>query len=283
MGTSVMKSIDTHVHLWDPSLCSYSWTKAVPALDRRFRLIDYLEATRALGVMKVVLVEADVDEFHLLDETRHLLSLAEDDGLVGGVVAGGRPEYPGFAKYLDQIVANPKLKGIRRVLHTQADDLTQSSVFVENIKLCAQYNLSFDLCVLPRQLRSAIKLVEQCPGVEFVLDHCGCPDLKGNALGPWREMIKAISVHPNIVCKVSGLVGYSGHETWDLEDVRPCVDHVVDCFGWDRLMFGSDWPVCTLSTSPKEWLEVVGFFTRKVEEDQRLDLLSRTAERVYRL
>ena len=278
-----MTSVDTHVHVWDLSRFSYSWTKGVPALHQSFGMEQYREANRDTNISKVVLVEADVDEPYILDEARFLLSLAERDNLVGGVVTGCRPEKADFAKYLQQIAGHPQLKGVRRVLHSQPDDLGQSRVFIENVQRLQQYGLSYDICVLERQLPSVINLVKECPGVTFILDHCGGPQATSKVLDPWRARVREISQYPNVACKISGLVGYEGRDAWVLEDIRPCVEHVIHCFGWERVIFGSDWPVCTLSTNPKEWIESVSTLTRDHSEDNRLDLFSRNAEKFYRL
>ena len=244
---------------------------------------DYLEATRGVELSKSVHVEADVDEPFMLAETRHILSLAEQDNPLSGIVACGRPEHPGFAAYLEQIAGHPELKGIRRVLHTQPDDLGQTPLFVENIRLLEQYGLSFDICVLARQLPVAINLARECPGVSFILDHCGVPRVKEKVLDPWRKHMEELSRFPNIVSKVSGLVAYADPENWTAEDLRPYVEHVTNCFGWDRVMFGSDWPVCTLSATFREWLEALLFLTRDAKENCRRKLFYENAARVYRL
>ncbi|MGA7927335.1 MAG: amidohydrolase family protein, partial [Candidatus Sulfotelmatobacter sp.] len=158
-----MQIIDTHQHLWDPDLFRYSWLNSLPALNRPFRMPDYLEAAKGLNVVKSVHLEADVDEPYMLDETRHLLALADQpDNPLEGIVACGRPENEDFKSYLDQIANHPKLKGIRRVLHTQADEVGQGATFINNVAALSAYGLSFDLCVLARQLPAAIKLVSQC-------------------------------------------------------------------------------------------------------------------------
>jgi predicted TIM-barrel fold metal-dependent hydrolase len=230
-----------------------------------------------------VFVEADVDEPYLLGEARHVLSLAEGDNPLAGVVAGCRPERADFQAYLDQIAGHPKLKGLRRVLHTQPDGLAESPLFIENVRRLERYRLSFDLCVLARQLPSAISLVRQCPGVSFVLDHGGNPLVKERQLDPWRALLAEIASFPNVVCKVSGLVTQANAESWTPEDLRPYVNHVIECFGWERVMFGSDWPVCTLAASYQEWVEALLFLTRDAGEQERRKLFEENARRVYRL
>lgn len=278
-----MKIIDTHQHMWDLDLFTYSWLDGVPSLRKSFRMDDYLKAIQGLEVEKSVHLEADVDETYMLDETRHILALAEQENPLEGVVACGRPEKPHFAEYLDQVTSHPKLKGIRRVLHTQPDDLGQSALFAENIRLLERYGLSFDICVLAHQLPIAIRLVRECPGVSFILDHCGVPQVKERILDPWRQHVLELSKFPNVVCKVSGLVAYADPEKWTPEDLRPYVSHVIECFGWDRVMFGSDWPVCTLSAPLQKWVETLLFLTRDAGEERQRKLFFENAVRVYRL
>lgn len=245
---------------------------------------DYLEATRGLDVEKSVHVEADVDEPYMLEETRHILKLAEQkDNPLAGVVAGGRPEKNGFRNYLDKVAGHAALKGVRRVLHTQPDSLGQGRTFIENVRILQSYGLSFDICVLARQLPIAISLVRECPGVTFILDHCGGPQVKEKALDPWRAQIREIAGLHNVFCKVSGLVAYADPVNWTPEDLRPFVDHIIECFGWDRVIFGSDWPVCTLSASLKRWVETLAFLTQGANESERNKLFYANAGRIYRL
>jgi predicted TIM-barrel fold metal-dependent hydrolase len=278
-----MKIIDTHQHLWDLDLFTYAWLDDVPSLRRSFRMEDYLKAGEGLGIEKSVHLEADVDEAHMLDETRHILALAEQDNLLEGVVACGRPEKPHFADYLDQIAGHPKLKGIRRVLHTQPDEIGQSSLFAENVRLLEAYGLSFEFCVRAHQLPIVIRLISDCPKVSFILDHCGNPQVKEQVFDPWRRDIQEASKFPNVVCKVSGILANADLEKWTPEDVRPYVEHVIECFGWDRVMFGSDWPVCTLAAPLRKWVETLKLLTSSAGEENQQKLFYENAARVYRL
>lgn len=280
----MVKIIDTHQHLWDMDLFSFTWCKDQPVLNRSFRMQDYLEAIQGLNIEKSVHLEADVDEPYMLEETRYILKLAEDPtNPLTGVVACGRPEYEGFREYVEKIAGHPALKGIRRVLHTQPDAVGQSPAFIENVKALSSYGLSFDICVLARQLPIAIHLVKQCPNVTFILDHCGVPQVKEKILDPWREHIRAISRFPNVYCKISGLVAYADPQNWTAEDLRPYVEHVIESFGWDRVMFGSDWPVCTLSATLKKWVETLSFLTENESPENRQKLFYENARRIYRL
>ncbi len=279
-----MQIVDTHQHLWDLDLFRYSWLSNLPQLNRSFRMADYLVATSGLNVVKSVHLEADVDEPYMLDETRHLLALADQpDNPLEGIVACGRPENKDFRSYLDKIAGHPKLKGIRRVLHTQPDEIGQEPAFVENVAALSTYGLSFDICVLARQLPIAISLVSKCPNVAFILDHCGVPQVKEKSLDPWRAHIAEIAKFPNVSCKISGLVAYADSKTWTAEALRPYVEHVIASFGWDRVVFGSDWPVCTLSASFRQWVEALQAITHAAGETNQRKLFRDNALQLYRL
>lgn len=278
-----MRIIDTHQHLWDTGRFSFSWCKDIPLLNRSFHMDDYMHAIEGTGIEKSVHVEADVDEPFMIAETEYILALAEaKDNPLAGVVACGRPEKSGFREYLDQIAGYPALKGIRRVLHTQPDEVGRSEMFVKNLEVLPSYGLSFDICIRARQLPIAINLVGQCPGVSFILDHCGVPRVSEKQPEAWRRDIREISGFPNVVCKISGLVTEAGAD-WTPGDLRPYVDYIVECFGWDRVMFGSDWPVCTLSSTLARWVKTLDELTRAAPQQDREKLFYKNAARVYRL
>jgi len=279
-----MQIVDTHQHLWDLDLFQYSWLASVPSLNRSFRMPDYIAATKGLDVVKSVHLEADVDEQHMLDETRHLLALADrPDNPLEGIVACGRPESETFRTYVDRIAGNARLKGIRRVLHTQPDELGQRETFVRNVAALSEYGLSFDICVLARQLPIAINLVSKCPDVTFILDHCGVPQVKEKKLDPWRTELAELARFPNVSCKISGLVAYADPRTWTVEDLRPFIEHAIASFGWDRVLFGSDWPVCTLSATYRQWVEALEAVTEDAGEANQKKLFHDNAIRIYRL
>jgi predicted TIM-barrel fold metal-dependent hydrolase len=278
-----MHIVDAHHHLWDLTQFTYSWLKNIPKLNRSFGMAEYLEATRGLGVEKSVHVEADVDDRYMLDETLQAARLAAQGNPIAGVVATARPERPDFEAFISRLAENSKVKGIRRVLHVQPDSVGESPLFAQNVARLEAYGFSFDFCVQERQLPIAIRIVRDCPKVNFVLDHCGSPRVKEKLLDPWRRNIREIAAFPNVVCKVSGLVAYADFDRWTREDLQPYVEHVIECFGWDRVMFGSDWPVCTLAASFQRWVETLSFLLRDASESEREKLFAANAERVYRL
>jgi len=279
-----MKIVDTHQHLWDKELFHYAWLRPLPKLDRSFRLNDYRDAGGGLEIDKTVFVECDVDESQMMDEALHVLRMADDYGSrIAGIVVSGRPEHDGFMAHLDALAAHPKVKGLRRILHTGPDEIGQGKTFIENVGRLTGYGLSFDVCVLARQLPVAINLASKCPNVSFVLDHCGVPDVKGQSLHPWRDHILELSKFPNVSCKISGLVAYADPANWKAADLHPIVEHVIESFGWDRVMFGSDWPVCNLTASFTKWVETLLTLTHSAGEANQRKLFRENAMRIYRL
>lgn len=274
-----MRIIDTHLHVIYPDRFSYPWLAGAPRIDRAFPVEEYMRRAEALGIEKALHMEVDVAENDMEAETEFVTSL---DPRIVGAIASGRPESDGFPAYLDRLVANSKVKGLRRVLHVVPDDVSASDRFAENVGLLARHGLTFDLCVLARQLGIGQALVDRCPDVQFVLDHCGVPDIEGGGFDAWRERITGIARRPNVAAKISGVIAYGGDD-WTIGDLRPYVEHVIDSFGWDRVVWGSDFPVCTQTASLERWVEVTNELTKGASESERTRLLSANAERIYRL
>lgn len=279
-----MEIIDAHHHLWDRGRFNYQWLKQQPALDRDFILRDYEEVIRGTGVTRSVHVQAEVDPLFGIQESRWILSMADAAGPVAGVVGWAPIEQDGLGDFLQKLGTHPKLKGIRRLIQSEADpQFCARPQFVAGVRKLAPLKLSFDLCVYHPQLAAAIQLVRQVPEVNFVLDHIGKPAIKDKVQEPWKTQLRELAALPNVWCKVSGMVTEADWNTWQAEDLRPYLDQVIDCFGFGRLMFGSDWPVCTLAASYQRWLEVVQEAVRGASGAEQRQLFWDTAAAFYRL
>jgi predicted TIM-barrel fold metal-dependent hydrolase len=278
-----MHLVDTHQHLWDLGRFPHSWCASVPPLHRTFTLADYATAASGTAITKTVFMECDVDEPHAFDEARVIQELPDGPYVPACIVASARPERPGFRAEHFRLAQLPKVRGIRRVLHTQRDDLAREPLLAENLRLLPEFGFTFDVCALPRQLAAVRTLIERCPDVTFILDHCGVPDVKARAFAPWREDMARLAALPNVSCKISGLVAYADAATWTVDDLRPWFDHVVACFGYDRLVWGGDWPVCTLAASLARWVEATHVLTARASASARAQLYHLNAERLYRV
>jgi len=272
--------IDTHCHLIYRDRFRYPWLAAEPRLDRDCTVDDYLPQARAAGITGVLHMEVDVDPADSEAEAAFTGGLGAP---FVGTIAGCRPEDADFPDKLERLAAIVGVKGVRRILHTEPDALAQAPLFAANLGRLAQYGMSFDFCVLPHQIPTAIALARACPDVQFVLDHCGVPDVKARALEPWRSGVRAIADLPNVAAKLSGIVAYADPQGWTVDDLRPYAEHVIESFGWDRMMWGSDHPVCTRAASLGRWMDATHGLLAGASETEKAKLLGRTARRIYRL
>ena len=276
--------VDTHLHLVYRDRLRYPWLAGVAPLNRDFDYETYAVEARRCGVTDALHMEVDVEPDDIELETRNVEGLAgQPHSLLRGAISACRPEDDGFPAFLDRQLADPFVKGFRRVLHVVPDDLSESVTFRANIKRLAEAARPFDLCVRPDQIGKAIALADLAPSVQFVLDHCGVPAIKDRAEHPWREHIAEIARRPNVAVKISGVVAYAEPETWTVDDIRPYVEHAIDSFGWDRVVWGSDWPVCTLTASLSIWVAATHAITLGCSADERARLFSVNARRIWRL
>jgi predicted TIM-barrel fold metal-dependent hydrolase len=278
-----VRLVDTHLHLWDPALIPCSWCAGIPALDRSFGLDDYARAAAGTGITKAVFVECDVDDPHQLAEARRIEAIAAAHPLVAGIVASGRPESADFPAHLDALAALPHVRGLRRVLHVVRDDLCLEPRFAANVRRLGPLGLTFDLCARPHQLPAVLRLVEACPEVTFILDHCGLPDLRGGDAGPWRAALARLAAHPRLHCKVSGLVTQADPARGTAADLRPWFGEVVAAFGPRRIVWGGDWPVCTLASPLSRWVDATRELAADLAPADQARFLHLNAESLYRV
>lgn len=281
--------IDTHQHLLYPELFRYSWAASFPALQGNFRIEEYNTASQGCGITGTIFMEVDVDTDQSAGEAAFFCRLAENpENQILGVIAATRPENSGFEDYLDSIV-HPALKGIRRVLHTQPDGLSQTSTFRDNIVRLGKRGLTFDLCCAQRQLGLALDLARACPETTFILDHCGVPDIAGNdaphgdGFKTWAAAIRELANLPHVHGKISGLTAYAAEPQRTATHLQPYIDTMLETFGPSRLVWGGDWPVVNLGSGLRAWCEIT---TRLLEGLPAADLANvqdSTARRLYRV
>jgi L-fuconolactonase len=277
--------VDSHVHLWNPAQLRYSWLDGLPALNRAFLPADFVAAIANSNVSKIIFVECGCEPVQSLAEVNWISDLAKTEPRLKGIVAHAPLEKGETVRAdLDKLTVNSLVKGVRRNLQGERDaEFCLQSGFVAGIKLLAEFGFTFDLCLRHEQLRSAVELVRSIPQVTFVIDHCGKPDVRGRGVEPWATDLKALAALPNVVCKISGLATEADWKNWQPADLKIYFERTLEYFGFDRILFGGDWPVTTLATSYKRWLETVrGFFSFATESD-RAKLFQTNAERIYRV
>jgi L-fuconolactonase len=278
--------IDTHVHLWDPEHFRIPWLSDAGILNKRYALPEYQQSTQGIEVEGIVYVEVDVAPQLALLEAQWVAAQTHKDFSVLGIVAHAPIEFGEQVRaYLDELVKiSPRIKGVRRLLQGESDSAyCLRPNFVRGIQMLAEYGLSFDICVVHRQLASVVELVRRCPDVTFVLNHIGKPDIKEHVLDPWRDDIKVLAAYPNVFCKVSGLVTEADTEHWVSDDLAPYVVYVLDAFGEDRVLFGSDWPVVLNAANYQRWVETLDALTVNISVDAKHKLWNENARSCYRL
>ncbi|WP_406697853.1 amidohydrolase family protein [Singulisphaera sp. Ch08] len=278
--------IDTHQHLWDLTRFRLPWLTADSPLAKSFLMDDYLKAVEGLGVVKSVYMEVDVEPAQHKAEADYVIDLCRRHvGPMVGAVIGGRPVSDGFAADLDRYKDEPAIKGIRQVLHggSTPRGYCLDPKFIRGIRLLGERGLSFDLCMRSGELSDGAQLIDACPGTSFILDHCGNPSVREKDLAAWRADISRLAERKNLVCKVSGIVASAAPDPWTSDDLAPIVNHVLSAFGPDRVIFGGDWPVCTLAATPRQWVEALRTIVQARSEVERRKLFHDNALRVYRL
>jgi len=194
-------------------------------------------------------------------------------------------ERPDLAAYLDQLseIDDGRIVGVRRSFEFEDPDFARRDEVVAGVEEVASRGLVCDMVLYHPALPAAIELVRACPEARFVLDHLGKPPIRDGVLRQWRERIADLASLPNVVCKISGLMTEADPTSWRTEDLLPCIDHAIRCFGWNRVLFGSDWPVCKLAGTYERWLEVVSRAVQDASAEQKRALFVENARRTYRL
>ena len=274
--------IDTHLHLVSREHITYPWLTDVPALNHDWTYDEYESTAKRIGISGVLHMEVDCAPEFIETENAFVADLmARPGSLMRGAISSARPEAEDFTSFLDRL--DPKVvKGIRRVLHVVPDALSQDTGFRANVGLIGKKGLPFDICVSQRQLDLAIDLADACPNTVFVLDHCGVPDIAGDGYKDWEKSITRLAERPHVNAKISGISAYAAPD-WTLETLRPYVEHIIESFGWDRVVWGSDSPVCTLNSSLDQWMAATQVFIAGASETERAAFARGNAKRIWNI
>jgi L-fuconolactonase len=278
--------VDSHVHLWDPTRFRMPWLDGNERIGKPFGLAEFREHSAGIEVEGIVYLPVEVTPPYALLEAQWVADQPADGPPILGIVPWAPLEDGDRARsFLDAMVAiDPRIKGIRRLYQGEPDlEFCIRPDFIRGVQILPEYGLSFDLGIFHQHLKNTITLVRACPNVSFVLDHIGKPDIKGGMVQPWQDEIRELASSPNVVCKVSGMVTEADPDAWTTADLRPYVEHVLESFGEDRVMFGGDWPVVLMASPYRRWVEALDEITAGLSDAAKRKLWNENARRFYRL
>lgn len=273
--------IDSHHHFWNYNPEEYGWIDdSMQMLRRDFLPTDLKAAIEAVGIEGVVSVQARQTTV----ETQWLLDFAAANEFVLGVVGWVELCCSSVNEQLEQFAPHDMLKAVRHVVQDEPDDeFILRDDFNRGVSMLKNHGLIYDILIFERQLAPSIKFVDRHPDQRFVLDHVAKPQIANGLLEPWQNNIHELAKRPHVTCKVSGMVTEADHENWTPEQLRPYWETVLEAFGPDRLMFGSDWPVCLLACEYTRWFETVSDFASELSESEQQALFGGTAAKAYGL
>ena len=272
--------IDAHQHFWQYDPVEYDWIDdSMGTLKRDFLPADLKHEMSRCGVDRTIAVQAR----QTLKETRWLLDLAADHPFIAGVIGWVDLQSPAVDADLELISAHPRLLGVRHVVQSEGPGFLSSEAFRRGLGRLERYGLTYDVLVYARQLPEVVDLVRAFPSQRFVLDHLGKPDVKGGGHQAWRPVFEELASFPHVWCKLSGLVTEADWRTWTAEQLRPYIETALECFGPERLMIGSDWPVCTLASPYTRTLAVVEDALAGCSSKERASILGGTAQHLWNL
>lgn len=280
--------VDCHQHLWDLSQFKLAWVMKGDPLADNHTPKEYAEATMGLNIVKAVYMEVDVVEEQQQKEADFIIELIKSKAgpTVAAVVSGRPNKGDAFKKYVAQFKGSPYIKGLRQVVHTEHTPPGYSTTreFIDGVRHLGEIGLSWDICIRPADLGDAAKLVSECPGTRFILDHCGnAPILDAKKMEQWKTDIAKVAEHKNVVGKVSGIIASVKKGDWSVDQLAPAVNHTIEVFGWDRVMWAGDWPVCTLGAPLKDWVAAAKQIVKDRPEQQQRKLFHDNAVRFYGL
>jgi L-fuconolactonase len=278
--------VDAHVHIYDPSAIRFDWMSSVPKLNHAHLPADYTRLTAGVEVDTFVFVEVDAAPGEHLREAEWVSKQAESESRLRGMV-GSIPLSNGVSAHADikSFAAMPLARGVRQLIqgHVDEPDWCLKDAFVAGVQLLPKHALTFDLCIYHPQMRDVTELCSRCPDVQFVLDHIGKPGIKAGLMEPWKTEIAALARLPNVWCKISGVATEADHASWSEAQLAPYIEHAIASFGFDRVMFGGDWPVSELATTYRRWVDLVDAITAKASLAEKRKLFRDNAIAFYRL
>tara|TARA_A100000171_G_C2140395_1_gene155016 strand:- start:9566 stop:10396 length:831 start_codon:yes stop_codon:yes gene_type:complete len=273
--------IDAHQHFWHYDPVRDSWIdSSMSVLMRDFLPLELKEEMDSNEIRGCVAVQADQSE----EETNFLLQLAQSNSFIKGVVGWVDLQAENAEDRIAHFAANKKLKGLRHIVQAEPDEhFMLQNDFKRGISFLSKYGLTYDILIFPKHLGTALELVKQFPEQPFVIDHMAKPQIKDQLFSPWKEQFRELAKAPNVYCKASGLITEANWHHWKIEDIKPYLDIAFEVFGTDRLMFGSDWPVCKLAGNYTSTCTIMEEYLKGFSEVDKAKFWGENAANFYNL
>ncbi len=274
-------NIDSHQHFWKYNSETHAWIDDnMSSIRRDFLPSDLKAVYTENGIDGCVAVQAD----QTLEETEFLLDLASDNDFIKGVVGWADLRDKNVEETLEKYVSNDKLKGWRHIVQGESDpNFLLLPEFMRGISNLEKFGYTYDILVFPHQLGAVLEFVKQFPNQKFVIDHIAKPYIKDGFYEGWAVLMEAIAQHENVYCKLSGMITEADYNSWAPEEVHPYLHHVLEIFGSERLMFGSDWPVCLVAGNYSQVKAVVTDFISGLGDIDQKMIMGKNALAFYRL
>lgn len=277
--------VDTHMHLWDLRKFRYPWLDVIPEINRNFLPEDFKRMCGDIKVDKMIFMQAECEPFENMAETEWVTELAKTvDPRIKGIVSFAPLEQGSAVEgQLAVLSKNPLVKGIRRIIQFESDqNFCLSPNFIEGVKLLPKYGYTFEVTIAHYNI-NALKFLQQIPEVTCIIDHIAKPGIRDGLMEPWKTQIKEYSKLPNVYMKVSSIATEADQKNWKTDQIRPYVDWVFENFGFDRTMFGGDWPVSSLAATYPTCVNTIQELIPGASHDDLYKLFRSNAEDVYRI
>ena len=277
--------IDAHIHLWDLQRLDYPWLDGVPAINRSFLPADYDAARGQTAVDAFVFVQCECQPAQHLEELSWVQSLADADPRLAAIIPWAPLETGNaVAGELAAIARDPRVKGVRRIIEFEKDpDFCVQPGFIRGVQLLGETGLHCELTIAPEHFPNVMRLVEACPNTRFILDHIGSPRIVKRELEPWKTHLRAFAASGPHCCKFSNLVCNADLEHWTLDDLKPFADAVIDAFGPERMIWGSDWPHALRAATWPTWFAAANQLTAYLGIVAQQQIFHDNAKAFYRL
>lgn len=275
--------VDSHVHFWDPNRLRYPWLADTPPLNRAFGPTDYEQATAGIGIERMVFVECNPDPACALEEVQFIEALAREEPRIGAMVAFADLLDPRLPEQLERLAAHPSVRGVRHNIQWNPPGFALQRAFVEGVQAVGAAGLHFEIGPTHDQLGDVVELVQRCPDVRLVLDHCGKPGIRAGEIDAWAAHIRTLADHEALHCKLSGLVTEAEPFAWTGDTLEPYAACVLDAFGPGRVLYGGDWPVVTQASTYRDWYGCSLHLTRHLDEIQHKRVYRDNALAFYRM